>query len=141
MKSNATARWEGAAGKISAGSGLFKDAQYSAKGRFEGGEPGTTPEELIAAAHAACFSMAFNVALSRNNINAKSIETKSVVEILPAQGGGFAITESVLTCTVEAPGADAAKLREIGEGAKNGCPVSKALKDNIKISLELTVTT
>jgi osmotically inducible protein OsmC len=141
MKSTATARWEGAAGKISAGTGLFKDAPYNAKGRFEGGEPYTTPEELIAAAHAGCFSMAFNVGLSRNGINAKSIETKSVVEILPAQGGGFAITESVLTCTVEAPGADAAKVRELGEGAKLGCPVSKALKDNIEITLELNVKT
>jgi lipoyl-dependent peroxiredoxin len=141
MKSTATARWEGAAGKISAGTGLFKDAPYNAKGRFEGGEPYTTPEELIAAAHAGCFSMAFNVGLSRNGINAKSIETKSVVEILPAQGGGFAITESTLTCTVDAPRADAAKVRELGEGAKLGCPVSKALKDNIKITLDLNVKT
>ena len=89
MKSTATARWEGAAGKITAGTGLFKDAPYNAKGRFEGGEPYTTPEELIAAAHAACFSMAFNVGLSRNGINAKSIETKSVVEVLPASRRRF----------------------------------------------------
>jgi osmotically inducible protein OsmC len=141
MKSSATARWEGAAGKITAGSGLFKDAPYNAKGRFEGGDPGTTPEELIAAAHAACFSMAFNVGLSRNGIAAKSIETKSVVEILPAQGGGFGITQSQLVCAVEAPGADAAKVRELGEAAKNGCPVSKALKNNIAIVLDLTVKT
>jgi osmotically inducible protein OsmC len=140
MKSNATARWEGTAGKITAGSGLFKDAPYNAKGRFEGGEPGTTPEELIAAAHAACFSMAFNVGLGRNGINAKSIETRSVVEILPAEGGGFAITESMLTCTVEAPGADEAKVKEIAQGAKAGCPVSKALT-GIKINLELSVKT
>jgi osmotically inducible protein OsmC len=138
MKSTATARWEGAAGKISAASGLFKDAPYNAKGRFEGGGPGTTPEELIAAAHAACFSMAFNVGLARNNINAKSIETQSVVEILPAQSGGFAITQSALTCTVEVPGADVAKVRELGEGAKVGCPVSKALT-GIKITLDLNV--
>jgi lipoyl-dependent peroxiredoxin len=140
MKSTATARWEGAAGKITAGSGLFKDAPYNAKGRFEGGEPYTTPEELIAAAHAACFSMAFNVGLSRNGINAKSIETKSVVEVLPAQGGGFGITQSSLTCAVDAPGADVGKVRELGEGAKNNCPVSKALT-GIKISLDLNVKT
>jgi lipoyl-dependent peroxiredoxin len=140
MKSSATARWEGTAGRITATSGLFRDAPYNAKGRFEGGEPGTTPEELIAGAHAACFSMAFNVGLSRNGINAKSIETKAVVEILPAQGGGFAITESVLTCTVEAPRADAGKVREIAEGAKANCPVSKALT-GIKISLNLDVKT
>jgi lipoyl-dependent peroxiredoxin len=140
MRSTATARWEGAAGKITAASGLFKDAPYNAKGRFEGGEPNTTPEELVAAAHAACFSMAFNVGLSRNGINAKSIDTKSVVEVLPAPGGGFAITESALTCTVDAPGADVAKVRELGEGAKVGCPVSKALA-GIKISLDLNVKT
>ena len=85
--------------------------------------------------------MAFNVGLSRNGINAKSIETKSVVEVLPAAGGGFGITQSALTCTVDAPGADAAKVREIGEGAKNGCPVSKALKNNIEITLDLNVKT
>ncbi len=138
MKSTATARWEGTAGKITAGTGLFRDAPYNAKGRFEGGEPYTTPEELIAAAHASCFSMAFNVGLSKNGINARSIETKSVVEVLPAQGGGFAITESALACTVEAPGADAAKVKELAEAAKAGCPVSKALA-GIKISLDLNV--
>jgi lipoyl-dependent peroxiredoxin len=140
MKSTATARWEGAAGKITAGSGLFKDAPYNAKGRFEGGDSGTTPEELIAGAHAACFSMAFNVGLSRNGINAKSIETTAVVEILPAEVG-FAIRQSALSCTVEAPGADTAKVREIGEGAKVNCPVSKALKNNVNITLDLNVKT
>lgn len=138
MKSTGTARWEGSAGKVSAGTGLFKDAPYTAKARFEGGEATTTPEELIAAAHAACFAMAFNVGLSRGGITAKSIDVKAVVEILPAEVG-FAITQSTLTCTVEAPGADVAKVREIGEGAKNGCPVSKALKNNVNITLDLDV--
>jgi osmotically inducible protein OsmC len=140
MKSTGTARWEGTAGKVSAATGLFKDAPYTAKARFEGGEPMTTPEELIAAAHAACFAMAYNVGLSRNGINAKSIDVKAVVEILPAEVG-FAITQSALSCTVEAPGADAAKLRELGEGAKNNCPVSKALKNNVSITLDLNVKT
>jgi len=137
MKSNATARWEGAAGTITAGSGLFKDAPYNAKGRFEGGGPGTTPEELIAGAHASCFSMALNVGLTKNGITPKSIETKSVVEVVLGSAGAN-ITESVLTCTVEAPGADAAKVKELAEGAKANCPVSKALA-GIKISLELNV--
>ena len=137
MKSNATARWEGAAGTITAGSGLFKDAPYNAKGRFEGGGPGTTPEELIAGAHASCFSMALNVGLTKNGITPKSIETKSVVEVVLGSAGAN-ITESVLTCTVEAPGGDAAKVKELAEGAKANCPVSKALA-GIKISLELNV--
>jgi lipoyl-dependent peroxiredoxin len=139
MKSTATARWEGSAGKITAGSGLFKDAPYNAKGRFEGGEPGTTPEELIAAAHAACFSMALNVGLSRGGITAKSIETKAVVEVIVGEKGAN-ITGSALSSTVEAPGADEAKIREIAEGAKKGCPVSKALTGT-NISLELNVKT
>jgi osmotically inducible protein OsmC len=139
MKSTATARWEGSAGKITAGSGLFKDAPYNAKGRFEGGEPGTTPEELIAAAHAACFSMAFNLGLSRAGINAKSVETKAVVEVILGEKGAN-ITGSALSSTVEAPGADEAKIREIAEGAKKGCPVSKALAGT-QISLELNVKT
>jgi osmotically inducible protein OsmC len=139
MKSTATARWEGTAGKITAASGLFRDAPYNAKGRFEGGEPGTTPEELIAGAHAACYSMALNVGLSRNGINAKSIETKAVVEVILGPSGAN-ITESALSCTVEAPGADAARVRELAEGAKANCPVSKALT-GIKISLDLNVKT
>lgn len=137
MKSTATARWEGAAGTITAGSGLFKDAPYNAKGRFEGGVPGTTPEELIAGAHASCYSMALNVGLTKNGITPKSIETRSVVEVVLGSGGAN-ITESVLTCTVEAPGADAAKVKELAEGAKANCPVSKALA-GIKISLDLNV--
>lgn len=137
MKSTATARWEGAAGTITAGSGLFKDAPYNAKGRFEGGGPGTTPEELIAGAHAACYSMALNLGLTKSGITPKSIETKAVVEVILGSAGAN-ITESVLTCTVEAPGADAAKVRELAEGAKAGCPVSKALA-GIKISLDLDV--
>lgn len=140
MKSTGTARWEGAAGKVSAATGLFKDAPYTGKARFEGGAPGTTPEELIAAAHAACFSMAYNVALTRNGITARSIETKAVVEVVMGPQGAN-ITSSELTCTVEAPGADAAKVRELGEGAKNGCPVSKALTPAVKISLALDVKT
>ncbi len=137
MKSTATARWEGTAGTITAASGLFTNAPYNAKGRFEGGGPGTTPEELIAGAHAACYSMALNVGLTKNGITAKSIETKAVVEVIVGSAGAN-ITESALTCTVEAPGADAAKVKELAEGAKAGCPVSKALA-GIKISLDCNV--
>ena len=140
MKSTGTARWEGAAGKVSAATGLFKDAPYTAKARFEGGAPGTTPEELIAAAHAACFCMAYNVGLTRAGISARSIEAKAVVEITMGPQGAN-ITASELTCTVDAPGADAAKVRELGEGAKSNCPVSKALKGSVSITLSLNVKT
>jgi len=141
MKSSAIARWEGAAGKITAASGLFKDAPYTAKARLEGGAPGTTPEELIAAAHAACFCMAYNVGLTRAGITARSIEAQAVVEVILGPQGAN-ITSSALSCKGAAPGADAAKVRELGEGAKSGCPVSKALAGGtVKITLDLSVKT
>ncbi len=139
MKSTATARWENAAGKISAGNGLFKDAPYSSKARFEESMPGTTPEELIAAAHASCYSMALSYALAAQKITPKSIETKGEVEVILGSGGAN-ITYSALHCTVDAPGADEAKVREAAEGAKKGCPVSKALAGT-EIRLDLKVKT
>jgi len=140
MKSTARATWAGSmtesAGKITLGSGLFKDAPYSAKGRFEGGVPGTTPEELIAAAHAGCYTMALGFGLMKAGMPAKSIDTSCEVEVVMGAAGAD-ITRSALTCTVEVPGADAAKVREIAEGAKKGCPVSKALAGVKEISLAL----
>jgi len=142
MKSTARATWAGSmtesAGKISVGSGLFKDASYSAKGRFEGGAPGTTPEELIAAAHAGCYTMALGFGLMRAKMPAKSIDTSCEVEIVMGAAGAD-ITKSALTCKVEVPGADAAKVREVAEGAKKGCPVSKALAGVKEITLALDV--
>jgi osmotically inducible protein OsmC len=139
MKSTATARWEGKAGKVSAASKLFTDTPYGLKSRFEGGVAETTPEELIAAAHAACYSMAVSVGLGKAGIEAKSVQTSAEVEVV-AGSGGANITGSTLTSTVEAPGADAAKVREVAEGASKGCPVSKALAGT-KITLNLTVKT
>jgi osmotically inducible protein OsmC len=141
MKSTGMARWEGAAGKVSAASGLFKDAVYTAKARFEGAEAYTTPEELIAAAHAACFSMAFNVALSRNNINAQSIDTKG-------RGGDSPRARRRLChhaqhaelhgkCARRGRG-QAARTRR---GSQERLSVSKALKNNVEIALELNVKT
>jgi osmotically inducible protein OsmC len=84
--------------------------------------------------------MAYNVGLTRAGITARSIDTKAVVEVVMGPQGAN-ITSSELTCTVDAPGADAAKVRELGEGAKNNCPVSKALKGAVNISLALNVKT
>jgi len=142
VKSTAKASWSGSmkegAGKISVASGLFKDAPYSSKGRFEGGVKETTPEELIAAAHASCFTMAFGFALTRAEMPARSIETGCEVEVVMGPAGAN-ITKSALTCKVEVPGADAAKVREIAEGSKKGCPVSKALAGVKDITLTLDV--
>jgi osmotically inducible protein OsmC len=141
MKSTATARWDGSVkdgpGKVTAASGLFKNAPYSLKARFEGGAPGTTPEELIAAAHAACYTMALGVGLMKAGLTSKSIETSAEVEVVMGDKGAD-ITGSALKCKVEVPGADAAKVRTIAEGAKTGCPVSKALA-GLKITLALDV--
>jgi lipoyl-dependent peroxiredoxin len=142
MKSSAKASWSGSmtesTGKITASSGLFKDAPYSAKGRFQGGVRETTPEELIAAAHASCYTMALGFGLMRANMPAKSIETNCEVEVVMGSAGAD-ITKSALTCKVEVPGADAAKVREAAEAAKKGCPVSKALAGVKDISLTLDV--
>ena len=142
MKSTARASWAGSitegAGKITVASGLIKDAPYTVKGRFEGGGPGTTPEELLAASHAACYTMAVGVGLTRAKMPPKSIETNCEVEVVVGAAGAD-ITKSTLTCKVEVPGADAAKVREVAEGAKKGCPVSKALAGIKDISLALDV--
>jgi osmotically inducible protein OsmC len=142
MKSTASARWNPAKkeGSISAALGAFKDIAYSIAGRFQGAATGTTPEELIAAAHASCFAMAFGVGLGRAGIDAQSIETIATVEVVPQEGSSPNITESVLKCKVVAPGADPAKVREVAEAEKKHCPVSKALA-SVKITLDLDIKT
>lgn len=139
MESNASAVWKGTLkegnGVISTGSGVLSQIPYTFKTRFEGAH-GTNPEELIAAAHSACFSMALGAELGKSGIRADSIETKSVV-VLAQKDGGFSVTESRLTTTVTASGADRSAIEKAAAGAKENCPISKLL--NAKISLELTV--
>lgn len=141
MKSKATARWRATEGQgtMTAASGTFKDLPYSVKARFEGGVPGTTPEEMIAAAHAGCFVMQLNVFMMQQKITPSSLEADSEVTIELGEGGAN-IIKSALTCRVQVPGGDAAKIRELGEKAKTSCPVSKALK-TIEITLDLNVKT
>ena len=137
----ANAVWEGSIqegrGQMSLGSGAFEGA-YSFKSRFEEGDNGTNPEELIAAAHAGCYTMALGFGLTRANMPAKSIDTICEVEVVMGSAGAD-ITKSTLTCKVEVPGADAAKVREIAEGAKKNCPVSKALAGVKEIALSVDV--
>ena len=141
MESNAGAVWKGnlkdGNGVISTGSGVLSNIPYTFKTRFEGAK-GTNPEELIAAAHSACFSMAFGAELGKAEIRPESIDTKSTV-VLSQSSGGFAVTESRLVTVVTAPGGDRAKIEAAAAGAKENCPISKLL--NAKISLELTVNT
>ena len=139
MESKATAKRNGGLkdgkGSISSGSGILSDTPYTFATRFEGAK-GTNPEELIAAAHAGCFSMALSAELGKAQITPQSIETSAVV-LLAAQNGGFDVTESRLTTVVNAPGADKTKIEAAAAGAKENCPISKLLKT--MISLNLTI--
>ena len=134
-----SAKWQGGIkdgkGAISTKSGALKDYPYGFASRFEG-KPGSNPEELIGAAHAACFTMALSLILGEAKLTAEQMETKADVT-LEKQGEGFAITAVHLTLKAKIPGTNQAQFKEIAEQAKAGCPVSKLL--NAKITLDATL--
>jgi osmotically inducible protein OsmC len=136
MKRSASAVWHGGLkdgrGTVSTSSGVLSSVPYNFSMRFEN-EQGTNPEELIAAAHAACFSMALSLFLGNAGMTATSIETTATVT-LEQVGGGFDVTSSHLQTTVKIPNADKAAFETAAEGAKSGCPISKLL--NTKITLD-----
>jgi osmotically inducible protein OsmC len=137
---SANARWEGdlasGNGNMHLGTGSWS-GPYSAKSRFEEGE-GTNPEELIAAAHAGCFSMAFAHELAQAGHTPESVETTAEVHLNPADGG-FAINRIDLHTRARVPGIDEQDFQAIGERAKAGCPVSKALAGVGEITLDATL--
>jgi lipoyl-dependent peroxiredoxin len=132
--------WEGdlqsGRGTMKIGSGAW-EGPYSFKSRFEEGA-GTNPEELIAAAHAGCYSMALSGALTKAGSPPKSVQTKAKVE-LRKEESGFRISNIHLTTTASVPGIDAAKFQELAEQAKKNCPVSKVLS-GAEISLDAKLT-
>ena len=134
-----SAAWSGGLkdgkGTISTQSGALDAYPYGFATRFEG-MPGSNPEELIAAAHASCFTMALSLMLGEAGLTAEKMETSAVVT-LEQQEGGFAITASKLTLKAQSPGADAATFQELAAKAKAGCPVSKLLKADISLDAEL----
>jgi osmotically inducible protein OsmC len=136
MKRTASAAWSGdlkqGKGTVSTQSGLLKDTAYSFSTRFENGT-GTNPEELIAAAHAGCFTMATAAALGRAGFTAQSLATNASLT-LEQVSGNWTITTVDLQLTGRVPGIDAAKFAEIAADAKANCPVSRVL--NAKISLD-----
>ena len=138
MERTASAVWKGSLkegkGTISASSGTLKDTQYSFSSRFESGT-GTNPEELIAAAHAGCFSMALGAELGEAGFTPESIETTAAVR-LGKDATGFAITAIQLTTKAKVPGADAAAFGKAAQGAKAGCPISKLFAGNTEITLD-----
>jgi lipoyl-dependent peroxiredoxin len=135
--SNASAVWEGGLksgrGHFKAGSGVF-EGDYSFPTRFEGAK-GTNPEELIAAAHAACLSMALSAGLEKNGTPATRITTKASCTIDKA-GEGFKITRMRLEVRGKVPGVDQAGFSRAAEDAKKGCPVSGALQGNVQLEMD-----
>ncbi len=136
MKRKASAVWngglKGGKGTMSSDSGVLADTQYSFSTRFENGI-GTNPEELIAAAHAGCFSMALSAELEKADLPPESVNTNSTLTFENTDAG-FTITVIHLDVVAKVPGADAETFAKIAEGAKKGCPVSRVL--NAKITMD-----
>lgn len=139
MKRQATAQWDGdlksGKGTFSADSGAFKDLPYSWTQRFES-TPGTNPEELIAAAHASCFSMAFSGELGKANLQPDWIKTTCTLTFEKTDEG-FAVTESRLESRAKVPKADKSAVEKAANDAKAGCPVSRLLNTKITLSLQV----
>lgn len=140
----ATARWEGG---LKGGKGTFKGestaigGQYSFSSRFEEGV-GSNPEELLAAAEAACYSMALSGSLEKNGTPPTSIETSAACTVGPKPGGGGSkISTIALETVVVAPGLDDAKLQELAKETLEGCPVSQAFKGNVDLSVKASLKT
>ena len=136
MQRKASAVWKGGLkdgkGTVSSASGVLKNTPYSFSTRFEE-QPGTNPEELIAAAHAGCFSMALSAQLGNAGMTAESIETSATLTMEKLEAG-FTITAIHLDVVARIPGGDAAKFEEAANNAKAGCPVSRVL--NAKITMD-----
>jgi lipoyl-dependent peroxiredoxin len=137
MKRNATANWKGSGkegkGIVSTQSGVLSSNQYSYSSRFEEGI-GTNPEELVAAAHAGCFSMKLSFVLGAAGFTPDNIDTKCTITL-----DNGAITESHLEVKATVPGIDTAKFAECAAEAKATCPISKSLNTNINITIEASL--
>jgi osmotically inducible protein OsmC len=139
MDRKASAVWIGGLkdgkGTLSTDSGVLKQAQYSFSTRFENGV-GTNPEELLAAAHAGCFTMALSGQLGKAGMTAQKLETTATVT-LGKDGEGFSISKSHLDLVAHIAGADKAKFDEAVKAAETGCPVSKLFKAEITVTARL----
>lgn len=139
MQRKASAVWKGSLkegkGAVSASSGVLSNTPYSFSTRFEN-SPGTNPEELIAAAHAGCFSMALSAQLGNAGLTADSINTTATLTLEKLESG-FAITAIHLDVTAKVPKADDSAFQTAAQNAKSGCPVSKVLKADITMTAKL----
>ena len=134
---SATARYDGTGkdgkGSLTTQSGVLQDQRYGYQSRFEDG-PGTNPEELIAAAHAGCFTMALSFGLAKEGITNARLETTARVK-LEQDGDGFTVTRSDLALTADVPDLDEQRLRALAEEAEKNCPISKLLKAEIGLTV------
>lgn len=139
MKRKASAEWQkglkDGKGTISTDSGVLQNTQYSFSTRFEDGK-GTNPEELIAAAHAGCFSMALSAQLGNAGLTPERVQTSATVT-LDKVDGGFQVTEIHLDVAARVPGATDAEFNQAAEEAKTGCPISKLLNTKITMNARL----
>ncbi len=139
MKRTGSAVWQGSLkegkGTVSTQTGVLKETPYTFQSRF-GDDPQTNPEELIAAAHAGCFTMALSLFLGNAGFTAERLATRATVS-LEQVDGGFAITSVHLDLTARIPGIDQAAFEEAANGAKAGCPVSKLLNAEITLTAKL----
>jgi osmotically inducible protein OsmC len=139
MIRKAHAAWRGTgrdgAGDLTTDSGVLSESPYSFKTRFEG-ESGTNPEELLAAAHAGCFTMALAFAMQQAGYTPSELRTEAAIS-LDSEGAGFRISRSALTVTAEVPGLDKETFDKLAEGAEKNCPVSKLFNAEITLSATL----
>ena len=141
----ATVTWQGSlsegSGSVSAGtSGLFTDLPVSWGSRTEGADGRTSPEELLAAAHAACFAMAFSADLGRAGYTPEELHVEAEVTFDKLEGG-WTVTASALTVLGHVHGITPEEFDSLAEAAKDGCPISRALAGNVEISVEATLDT
>ena len=139
----ATVHWEGqgkkGVGRISTQTDAIKSYPYGFGSRFEDDRRGTNPEELLAAAHAACFTMAFSFACDAAGFATAAVDTEARVRLV-AKGGGFLIDHIALELTASVPGLDEATFQNLAAGAKRDCPLSKALASVPEITLTAVLT-
>jgi len=139
MKRSASAGWKGGLkdgkGTVSTGTGVLSNVPYTFKMRFEN-EKGTNPEELVATAHAACFSMALSLFMANEGLTPESIDTTATVSF-DNVNGAWTVTSSHLETKVKSPNADPAKFQKAAEGAKAGCPISRLLNTSISLDAKL----
>ena len=142
IEKKASVHWEGPGkagkGTVSTETGALANRPYGVASRFADDTRGTNPEEILGAAHAACYTMFFAVTAEKAGFNVASADTTATVR-LAKEGEGFKIDRIALTLEASVPGMDEAKFRELAEGAKKNCPVSKALASVPEITLQATL--